>query len=177
MRGLAILIVFLIILSFAGCSADQPDGEPAAPDEEPGMTGYVMAKENERILVVDPIPKDFSSTGGVDEFYNAIWFSNIPEAIKEGDKVKVWFDAVAESYPGQSEALKIEVIPASRPDGADLDESTAIYKALHSGEINTSWPTVLKSIRYENETDTWGIDIGEAIGEELKTFHIQIIDE
>lgn len=177
MRRHAFLIVFLLIFLFVGCSADQPGGVPAVPDKEPGMTGYVMAKEDERILVVDPVSQDFSSTGGVNEFYDAIWFSNIPEEIKEGDKVKVWFDAVAESYPGQSEAISIEVIVAPRPDGADLDESEAINKALHSGEINTSWPTVLKSIKYNKEADAWDIVMGESIGEELKTFNIQIKDE
>ena len=177
MRRHAFLIVFLLTFLFTGCGLDQPDGVPAAPDKEPGMTGYVMAKENERILVVDPVSQDFSSTGGVNEFYDAIWFSNIPEEIKEGDKVKVWFDAVAESYPGQSEAIKIEVVPATRPNGADLDESEAINKALHSGEITTSWPTVLKSIKYNKETDTWDIEMRETIGEQLQTFNIQIKDE
>ena len=177
MRRHAFLIVFLLIFLFAGCSVDQTDGVPGASDKEPGMTGYVMAKENERILVVDPVSQDFSSTGGVNEFYDAIWFSNIPEEIKEGDKVKVWFDAVAESYPGQSEAIKIEVVPASRPDGADLDESAAINKALYSGEITTSWPTVLKSIEYNKETDTWKISIRETVEEPAKTFNLQIKDE
>ncbi|HYE66998.1 MAG TPA: YobA family protein [Anaerovoracaceae bacterium] len=177
MRRQAFLIVFLLISLFAGCGVDQPNGMPGAPDKEPGMTGYVMGKENERILVVDPVSQDFSSTGGVNEFYDAIWFSNIPEEIKEGDKVKVWFDAVADSYPGQSEAIRIEVLPAPRPDGADLDESAAINKALHSGEITTSWPTVLKSIEYYKETDTWEIGIRETIEEPAKTFHLQIKDE
>lgn len=177
MRRHVFLIVFLCIFSFVGCSADQPRGVPSAPDAEPGMTGYVMAKDNGRILVVDPVAQDFSATGGVNEFYDAIWFSNIPDEIKEGDQVKVWFDAVAESYPGQSEAVKIEVISGSKPDGADLDESAAINKALHSGEIDTSWPAVLKSIRYNQETDIWEVEIREAIGEQLKTFNIQIKDE
>jgi len=177
MRRHAFLIVFLLIFLFAGCSVDQPDGVPAAPDKEPGMTGYVMAKDNERILVVDPVSQDFSSTGGVNEFYDAIWFSNIPEEIKEGDKVKVWFDAVAESYPGQSEAIRIEVLPAPMPDGADLDESAAINKALHSGEITTSWPTVLKSIEYNKGTDTWEISIIEMVEEPEKTLNLQIKDE
>ncbi len=177
MRKYAFLIGFLLIVLLAGCGENQPGGGPAAPEKEPGMTGYVMAKDNGRILVVDPVSQDFSSTGGVNEFYDAIWFSNTPETIMEGDKVKVWFDAVAESYPGQSEAIQIEVVPAPRPDGADLDESEAIRKALHSGEITTSWPTVLKSIEYNKETDTWEVSIRETIEEPVDTIRIQIKDE
>lgn len=176
MKKYIFLILFIFALLFAGCSSDQPGEAPATPDKEPGLIGYVMARENDRILVVDPVPQDFSSTGGVNEFYDAISFSNVPEEIKEGDKVKVWFDAVAESYPGQSEAIKIEVIPSSKPDGADLDESEAINKALNSGEIDTSWPIAVKSIKYNSEKDAWEIDLRETIGEQLKTYSIHVKD-
>lgn len=176
MKKYIFLILVIFTFSLTGCSSDQPDEVPATPDKEPGLVGYVMVRDNDRILVVDPVPQDFSSTGGVNEFYDAISFSNVPKDIKEGDKVKVWFDAVAESYPGQSEAIKIEVIPSPKPDGADLDESEAINKALNSGEIDTSWPTVVKSIKYNNEIDAWELDIRETIGEQLKTYSINVKD-
>lgn len=58
------------------------------PVDEPGMTGYVVKKEGGRILVVDSNPQDFSSTGGVEEFYNAIWFSKTPMSIEVGLQVR-----------------------------------------------------------------------------------------
>lgn len=167
-----IICVFIIcIITFLGCNSNDDN---KVPETEPGMIGYAMAFEQGRILVIDPIAKDFSSTGGVDEFYNAIWFSNIPEDIKTGDKVKVWFDMVAESYPGQSAAIYLEVIPSTKPDGADLNESDAINKALLSEKIDSIWATVVKSIEYKHETDVWKIELKEILGD--KIYNIEIKD-
>jgi len=176
-KYILLILVFVYVLTIGGCNSNEPDDVPETPDKEPGMIGYVMDANNGGILVVDPISQDFSSTGGVNEFYNAIWFSDVQEDIKEGDKVKVWFDIVAESYPGQSKAIDIEVIPSSKPDGTDLDESQAINKALNSGEVNTSWPTVVKSVKYIKEADLWEIEIRDAIGEQIKSFNIKIDDK
>ena len=79
-----------------------------------------------RILVVDPVAQDFSDTGGIEEFYNAIWFSNAPQEVEPGNKVEVWFDIVAESYPGQSEALDIKIIQEEVPEGADLSPDLSL---------------------------------------------------
>ena len=167
------ILVLIFVFTFSGCNGNNASN---TPDTEPGMVGFVMDSDNGRILVVDPVAQDFSSTGGVNEFYNAIWFSNVPDGVKTGNKVKVWFDIVAESYPGQSEALDIEIIPSNKPSGADLNESEALNKALTSDEIDTSWPTVVKTINYNSQADNWEIEIREAIGEENKTYNITIED-
>src|SRR5690554_6361020 len=98
MKRLAFLFIILTIF-FVGCGTSNNDGissggsnqEPANNDikaNEPNMIGYVVDKEGERILVVDPEPMDFSSTGGVSEYYDAIMFSNVPNDIEIGEKVK-----------------------------------------------------------------------------------------
>src|SRR5690554_3722353 len=121
LKRLAFLCI-LIVLSLTGCGTasdgSNSSGDKSNDESEPGMIGYVVAKEGERILVVESEAQDFSSTGGISEFYNAIMFSNVPKDIEIGEKVKVWFDIVAESYPGQSAATKIEVIQTKIHDGA-----------------------------------------------------------
>lgn len=160
-----ILLLFLLTISFlfVACSS--------VKDDEPGMIGYIVKVDNGRILVVDPEPKDFSSTGGISEFYNAIWFSNAPKEVRPGDKVKVWFDIVADSYPGQSEALAVEVIPSTKPEGANLTESEALRKALESGNINV---VTVKSIAFDG-SNNWNIHLYDIFEE--KEFDIVVEDK
>ena len=162
MKKLFVIVVLLLSVLLMGCLED------GTPGTDAGITGYVMKIEEARILVVEPEVKDFSSTGGIDEFYNAIWFSNAPQDIAIGDKVKVWFDFVLDSYPGQSEIEHLEVVPSPKPDGANLHLSEALQKALTSVELNDV-VTVVKSIEYNAEKKQWVIELKECWGDETHT--------
>jgi hypothetical protein len=176
MKRLCCFILLLTLaLSLFGCNAvNDKNDEKKAPDVEAGIIGYVMDKQNEGILVVSHEAQDFSSTGGVEAYYNAIWFSNAPKDIRVGDQVKVWYDFVRESYPGQSEIKHIEVVSSSKADGADLTESEALSEALTSPQIKSNGLYAVKSIAYDKQADIWNIEIKE-IGEE-NSYHIQIQD-
>ncbi len=168
-----IISVFILALSVfpSGCSTGDVQ-QP--PDGTAGIEGYVTAVEGGRILVVSSEAQDFSSTGGVDEFYNAIWFSNAPDSIKAGDFVKVWFDAVAESYPGQSEAIHVEVVQGQKPEGASLSQSEALNKALR---IHDQGVYAVLSISYNQETDKWNIRLKDVMVMDEKEYDIDIEDE
>lgn len=175
-RICSFVLVLCLALSLLGCNSSKVIiDDKKTPNVEPGMIGYVMNKENTRILVVSQVVQDFSSTGGVKEFYNAIWFSKASKEIQIGDKVKVWFDEVLESYPGQSEAKHIEVVTSEKPKGANLDESQALSAALTSKEISTNEVIVLKSITYDKSADRWNIALKETWGD--KIYNIQVEDK
>lgn len=149
-----------------GSGGDGTAVHNAAP---PGMEGYVTAIDGGRMLVVDPVPKDFSSTGGVSEFYEAIWFSGKPDHVEVGQKVQVWFDIVAESYPGQSAALKVRVMTSPKPQNADLSEAEAIREAL-SGQ-SFEWPVGIRDVSYDPDRDVWTVQVrheGETITIEVE---------
>lgn len=175
-RILSFALMLLLAISLLGCNSSNisNDGKKA-PNVEAGIIGYVMNKENARILVVSQVVQNFSSTGGVEEFYNAIWFSNAPKDIQIGDKVKVWFDEVLESYPGQSEVKHIEVISIEKPEAANLNESKALYEALTSEEISSNEVIVVKSIEYDKQADRWNIVLKETWGG--KTYNIKVADK
>jgi hypothetical protein len=142
-------------------------------DDSFGIKGYVVAKENNRVLVVDPIPQDFSANGGVSEFYNAIWVSGDTKQIEIGEMVQAWFDAVADSYPGQAQATKISVIESEKVGGADLNKAEVIRKALTSDNLNLQSIIVVKSVSYDMAIDSWKVIIKQ--GEDEVT--IEVIDE
>lgn len=149
-------LVLLFTISLLGCSSNNSKGEA-------GITGYVMNKENDRILVVSSDAQDFSSNGGIDEFYNAIWFSKAPKDNIIGEKVMVWFDNVAESYPGQSEIKEIAIVPGKLPEGADLTEADALYEALASKDIDMNQILAVKSMEYNSQEDNWNIKLKDTM--------------
>lgn len=172
MRGWIILALGVSLL-FTGCMGAPQAGEE---DQYSSMVGYVMDVDSAgRILVVDPVAQDFSDTGGIEEFYNAIWFSNAPQEVEPGNKVEVWFDIVAESYPGQSEALDIKIIQEEVPEGADLSPDQALNRLLTQEEVNRL--VVVKSIRYQKEQDQWMILLKEILFEDSEVLEYTVEDK
>lgn len=159
-------MLFFLSLLLVGCGTSNDKNiddnhTSGANGDEPGMIGYVVDKDHGRILVVDSEPQDFSSTGGVSEYYNAIYFSNVPEEVEIGDKVKVWFDIVAESYPGQSSATKIEVLLPDKYDGATFTSREAIKQALQKVENDDFGIKVVKDVQFKDGIWTVIIKKGE----------------
>lgn len=159
-------LVLLFTVLLAGCSGN------SRSKGEAGITGYVMKIADERILVVDSEAEDFSSTDGLEEFYNAIWFSNAPDDILVGQKVKVWFDIVRDSYPGQSEVMHLEIIPGEKPAGANLSESDALFKALTSEDMAGLDVTAVRLIEYHNEKNLWTIELKDVWSDTTYTMEI-----
>jgi hypothetical protein len=168
-------VIAAVTLSLLGCSA--LDGGPGgsaleAPDTEPGITGYVMDISDDSMLVVDPSAQDFSSTGGNDEFYDAIRFSDIPDHIELGDHVSVWYDLMLDSYPGQAEAVHVEVIPSQSPDGAAMTESEVLNQVLQAHQAEIAELVVVSSITYDNDQDLWEVVLNGVWDDEVYTFDI-----
>lgn len=154
----------LLMVLLSGCNNNNPEpfkkpimNKIKEPSKTPGIEGYVVDIEGGRFLVVSPVPKDFSSTGGVKEFYDAMWFSNVPKKIQIGQKVQVWFDEVATSYPGQSRAKDVSILQSNKPNNANLTEAEAIKKAIEIEE-NNGFP-VIKAVYYDEKSDIWTITI------------------
>lgn len=124
----------------------------------PNIEGYVTKVENQRILVVSPKQQDFSATGGVKEFYSAVWVSNVPKDIKVGQQVQVWFQGlVLSSYPGQAMADKISFKPNDYPHNASLSEEQVVHQAIRNLKYADIKIFVLKEVKYDESTDNWVI--------------------
>jgi hypothetical protein len=178
MKKVIFIIVCLMSAVLVGCGifSDELDTDNSDKlddfDDKMGIEGYVLAKDNGRILVVDPIPQDFSANGGVSEFYNAIWLSGDTEQIDIGETVRAWFDAVAESYPGQAKATRISLIKSKKVGGADLNEAEVVRRALTSDELNVQAVVAIKSVAYDKATDSWKVIAKQGEDE----FNIEVID-
>ncbi len=115
----AVLIVCMFLFANFVIIPNLP-GNANMPEEdiwEQAITGYIVDKEDERILVLegiekeqlkgfDPKKSDDYPVGG------AYWFHvDSSQSYKVGQKVAVWpKGAIAESYPAQGEAGRINII-------------------------------------------------------------------
>ncbi|KGX88187.1 YobA family protein [Pontibacillus litoralis] len=143
--------------------------------ESPDLTGYVMDRQDNNFLVVSDTPIDYSETGGVSEFYNAVWVSGSEAEVPEGEKVQVWFyEGIAESYPGHGKAKEINIVPSTMPEGADLTEAEALGLALESSHTSSFSMYAVQSITYEAKQDQWNISFIETMTR--KEYEIMIDD-
>ncbi|MFB4162823.1 YobA family protein [Alteribacillus sp. JSM 102045] len=152
LKSRLMFFLFLLIgMGMNGCASGDKPGFP------PGMTGYVVDKKDGRVLVAASEPKDYSDTGGQEVFYSAIWFSNAADNAEIGHGVEVWYEVVAESYPGQSEAEHMEILPGEKPEEANLTEQEAVKQALESKDIQ-GIPAVT-SVDFQTEHKQWKVEI------------------
>lgn len=153
MRNPIVYFIILVLAVLAGCTSENAD-EPA---DGPDITGYVMDKGGEGILVVSTEAKDYSGTGGIAEYYNAAWVGGAPDEIEMGDFVEILFDGgVNDSYPAQASAGEIEVVPGSTPEGATLSDTEALNKALTAEPFENEILTV-HSIEFDADQSEWSI--------------------
>lgn len=146
--------------------------------EKSVMEGYVVQKDQDgRILVISVESTDYSSTGGEDEFYNAIWFSDAPDEIAVGEKVEVTYDIVLTSYPGQSSAQKVVVTEKEQPEGANLTEAEAIGKALQDQRLDQEMHIyAVLAADYDVDEKQWTVQLKEVMSGEDE-FTIEVMDE
>lgn len=146
------------------------DKQTSNIEKQPGIEGYVLGIRDHQMLVVSSKAKNFESTGGVKEFYDAVWFSNAPKNIKIGQKVQVWFDVVLESYPGQSNAEKVKVLKSKTYAGSKLTEADVIKKVVHdqSNKMKELMiPTIIiKSIEYDKQSHRFTVQIQDPDGKQ-----------
>jgi hypothetical protein len=177
-----ILFFVILCLGLVGCGTSVNEGKSQngskvedVKNNEQGITGYVMQKMDNRMLVVSDVPQNFSDTGGLNEFYNAIMLSNMPGEIELGQKVKVIITGpIAESYPAQAEADRVKVLPSIKPTGANLSREEALKKALTDKENEINGYTVaVKELNYENESDSWKVLLKDTINNKEMSFQIE----
>lgn len=102
-----------------------------------GLAGYVIDKNEDCILVVNPNKLENKEAPD----YAATWYDNAPSTVEIGNKVEVIViygpRILMAMYPDKDEALEVKVIENSKLEGAELAEFEAIRKAVFS-EINHS---------------------------------------
>ncbi|MGO4545021.1 YobA family protein [Paenibacillus sp. 2TAB23] len=144
---------------------------------EDAIEGYIVKKENSRILVVGRHSTDDSVNGGMNDSYSAIWFSDVTANVEIGQQVKIWikYGELMDSYPQQGEAEHLVVKSGLKPEGARMSEAEAILQALTS-LTDGSWEIpIIKDVHYDAADSIWKIFIGQ--NGDNRGSEIQVSDE
>ncbi|MCR2821492.1 YobA family protein [Lederbergia panacisoli] len=166
MRIQFLLFPFAVFLLFivGGCSSNETTTKASSVAEivnKPSKVGaYVVKKSGNTVLAVDSQPQDFSATGGVKEYYNAISFSNVKEKLEIGQRVRIEVDGpVMESYPAQANAGNIEILPTYKPDQANLTEAQVVKEAVKIAETKSDWFPAIRHVEYFEAEAIWKVGI------------------
>jgi len=175
---LTFLAAFVVLLSACGERTGASNDGSGQSSEEPEFvyTGYIVDRKGDGILVTGPVEMDFSDNGEAYHHYEATWFSNAGTEHGIGERVRVWPDGpIAESYPGQGKAGRVEAVASQKPEGANLTEAEAIRKALEAPDADGMFPPSVKAAEFKANTGHWRIEI--AHNGEARTVVVTVPDE
>ena len=151
-----------------GCTKDDGPDKPAAdaragvneapaaakrPAGNPEVEGYVVHINGGRFLVTA-----YEPARGRLSCNNATYFSGVPQGLQVGQKVRVWTQAVMESYPAQADADHVEIVTATPIAGAIGTEAEAIRTALPMRKTSSphSVPFIVRA-QYDTTTKSWAV--------------------
>ncbi|MFC4596916.1 YobA family protein [Cohnella hongkongensis] len=161
----ALLLALVSLLAACGerrADADPDPGGSGQPSDDPAMaiTGYIVETKGTGILVTGSVRKDFSANGGASHYFDAVWFSDAGSGLEIGQKVRVWSTGeIAESYPGQGKAKRVEVLEPAKPDGAGMTEAEAIRRALEAAEVDEVMAPSVQAAEYDAANGVWRVEI------------------
>lgn len=135
-KRIAIFLIFLL----TGCS---------------NIEGFIVDKEEGKILVVSTIPNDSNNSKAKAVDYPAVWISTNEKKYELGQKVKAYYDSMEESYPGQTTSNRINILKSTKPSKADLSEQDVIQVLL---DEDLQIP-VIKEIIYQDNKDYWDVTV------------------
>jgi hypothetical protein len=131
MRQLFLFSLFIMLLSGCGLIFK---GESSMAG--PAIEGYVTVAETGRYLVVRNKPVHLNEANP--QFVEAIWVST-DELLEIGDYVKVWADAINESYPGQTSADHLKILSKNFKSTLSIKEViTVVAEILENNPIITN---------------------------------------
>lgn len=110
------------------------------------IEGYITAAASGRYLVVSNEPIHLNEANP--QFVNAIWVST-KEVLEVGDYVQVWASTILTSYPGQTSADMIEVIPKNV--NSTLSTKEIIARVAENLEHNP----IITNVHYESKKKLW----------------------
>lgn len=139
-----IILVCMVVLILASCSTATNDNKNKLNSAT--IEGYITAAEDGRYLVVSNEPVYLHKFNP--QFVNALWVSTTKN-LAIGDYVKVWAEAINESYPGQTGTDKIEIVPPN------LNSTLSTNEVLSKVAENLEYNPIITNIKFDAKKNIW----------------------
>lgn len=197
--AVAAFVAIAGLLLLAGCQFGSNSGGNGEHSPS-GSNGNQGSAEEEQVAVEDGYIVDISedrgrvliteyAASGEHAYINAIWFSvradtkvvdaagakSSIETLQTGQRVKAWSNGpVAESYPMQTSASTLELLP---PEHEALAKANGLAHALEAAartkEMSMAW--AVKSIALDEEQQLWQVELVET--QSVDDPYVALIDD
>ncbi|NBI28991.1 DUF3221 domain-containing protein [Chengkuizengella marina] len=177
MKSKFLSLMILILLTLSACSEEMNNDKGLIKVDIQGE--FITKIENEKILVVSNIPQDFSSSGGVKEYYNATWLYNVESSdlktLKIGQKVEYTTKGLTmTTYPGSVELDEIKIVKMKSPTTTNLTVEEVIREAINrSPQIEVF---ILKDLTFDEDRQKWLVQFMDGLEKESKKMNLEIND-
>lgn len=142
MKKLVLLCIVILIL--VGCGTAQKDNGTTL--DTATIEGYITAADSGRYLVVSNEPIHLNESHP--QFVEALWVST-KEVLEVGDYVKVWAGAILTSYPGQTSADKIKVVPPN------VNTTLSTKEVIASVAKNLDYNPIITNVNFDSKKQVW----------------------
>lgn len=172
--SLAILLVMVILNGCSGNGVEEGDNTVAVDIKG----SYITKIENDRILAVSNNRQDFSSSGGQEVHYDAVWLQGVKNKdLKVGQRIAFTTKGITlTTYPGSVELDQLEVVNISFPE-SKISPADVIRRVIDKNQsINVF---VVKSLQYDPIKKKWLISYLEGldVNKDTKVIKMEIIDQ
>ncbi|GEN57009.1 hypothetical protein GCM10012290_16920 [Halolactibacillus alkaliphilus] len=136
------------------------------------LTGYVIKKTPERLLIQSEKSKDLRRSGGRERYYELIWVETNSSSLELGDHVDVWYHSISQHYPRIASTKKIAPVNQQSTYNSRLSKKKVIKKVYSGLTTHPSELFVIDQISYIKDKEEWQIDLFDVFSERCQSITI-----
>ncbi|MNI30392.1 hypothetical protein D3C73_842390 [compost metagenome] len=172
------IAILLIMVVLNGCSGNNYN-EVKGGDNTVDIKGsYITKIENDRILAVSNKMQDFSSSGGQEVYYDAVWLQGVKNKdLKVGQKIEFTTKGITlTTYPGSVEIDQLKVIKNTFPESKMSPDDVIRQVIDRNPSINVF---VVKDLQFDPIKKKWLISYleGLKVNKDTEVIKTEIMDQ
>lgn len=136
----------------------------------PDLTGYVIQKTPNRLLIQAERPKNMRPYGGRERYYELIWVNEQETNYDVGDYVDVWYHSISQHYPRVANTKKMRRSSKDKRQETFLTRKQVIQKVYKGHRPHPAEIFVIDRLDYDNNKALWHIDLYDVFSERCQSF-------
>ncbi|MEK4519327.1 DUF3221 domain-containing protein [Paenibacillus sp. FSL H8-0122] len=175
---LYLVAILLIMVLLSGCSENNYNEVKGGGNTVDIKGSYITKIENDRILAVSNKIQDFSSSGGQEVYYDAVWLQGVKNKdLKVGQKIEFTTKGITlTTYPGSVEIDQLKVINIIFDEAKMLPDEVIRKVIDRNPSINVF---VVKDLQFDPIKKKWLISYleGLKVNKDTEVMNTEIMDK